>query len=354
GKLTLGATPLAFTGVLDASTTGANPTAKVTVGRKGTSPLTLEFMIDAANNRLTNASVTDGTVVQDLAGWRNKWVAKTNVPLFAGYYTFGLELPAGAQSVLTVPQGQGYASFTVAPAGTLTVAGRLSDGTVITGSSFAGPSGEIVAFQSLYVSKGSLAGVLLITTGTQAVSYQDSTLAGAVSWLRPAIAGRTYPAALGVLDLTAVGGRYVPPAAPKLFLGLTDGADNARLAFSDARISTTSTPPGLILGIRTGNKLALPKVNPAKTTLSIAPTTGAFSGLFTLNDPNPALPKSPFIRASIPYQGLVIRNSGGLTGFGYYLLPQLPTALPPQTPPLTLSTTPILSGQVVLETVTTP
>lgn len=349
GKLVLGATPLSFTGVLDASTTGENPRAKVVVARKGAASLTFDFAIDALNNKLTGASITDGVVVLNFDGWRNSWVAKTHVPLFAGYYTLGLEIPESAQSVLTVPQGQGFGSFTVAPAGTLVLAGKLSDGTVITNSTFAGPNGELAVFQPLYVNKGSIAGSLSITTGTPAAAYGDSSLSGTVSWRRPAIAGRTYAAALGTLNLSTVGGRYVPPAAPKLFLGLTDGEANARVVFSDARISTTATPPGLTLSIRTGNKLTLPKINPAKTSLTIAPSTGAFNGLFTLNDPNPALPKSPFVRTNIAYQGLVIRNAEGLTGFGFFLLQQLPTALPPQTPPLTLSTTPILSGQVVLE-----
>jgi hypothetical protein len=47
---------------------------------------------------------------------------------------------------------------------------------------------------------------------------------------------------------------------------------------------------------------------------------------------------------AVAYQGLVIRDAGGLSGFGYFLLPQLPIALPQ-----TIATTPILSGQVVLD-----
>ena len=348
GKLVLGANTLSFAGVLDASTTSVNPSAKVSVARTGRPPLTLAFTIDTTSGYLTSASITDGSVVLALNAWRNTWLAKGHSPSFAGYYTLGFEIPAAVQSSLSIPQGQGYASFTVTAAGTLALAGKLSDGSAIVENTFAGPAGEIAVFQPLYGSKGSIAGSLTIVTGTGPV-YNDSTLGGTVSWFGPAVPGRTYANGFGPLDLTSVGGRYVAPAGNGLFLGLQDQDNNVRLVFSEARISTTSTSPDLTLSIRAGEKIKLPVLNPAKTTLTIVPATGVFSGLFTLSDPNPLLPKSPYVRSNIAYQGLVIRTASGLEGFGYYLLPQLPTALPPQIPALTLSSTPILSGQVVLE-----
>jgi hypothetical protein len=70
-----------------------------------------------------------------------------------------------------------------------------------------------------------------------------------------------------------------------------------------------------------------------------------------MRPPDPALgsPEQIRILNKVAYEGLIVNSGGELRGFGYFLLPQLPSQLPPQTPPLTPLTTPLLSGQVVLE-----
>ena len=339
GQVVLGSATYAFSGVLTNTVGGLTPAATISVARPGKPALALIFTIDPPNNRLSDATLSDGTVTLPLAGWRSTWAAKTHEPAFKGYYTLGLDIPENLENDLAIPQGNGYASFTVAPAGTLTLAGRLPDGEVITGSTFAGPGGEILVYQLLYASKGSLTGSFDIGA--------DNPAAGTVSWFRPATATRLYTAGFGPLDLAAVGGRYVPPVAPSLVLGLQDGTNNASVTFSGARISATNTPPNLTASIHKGNKITV-VANTARTTLVINATTGAFNGAFSLTDPVPSSALK-YSRNAIPYQGLIVRTSSGLQGFGYYLLPQLPSQLPAQTPPLTLLTTPILSGQAVLQ-----
>lgn len=349
GKLYLGTGTHPFSGSLTTTVGGTTPQTTVQVARKGSTPLTLAFTIDANQERLTSATLTDGTATLPVTAWRKKWLAKTQEPLFKGYYTLGLDLPETLDGDLTVPQGSGYASFTVAPAGTLTLAGRLPDGEIITGSTFAGPEGEIAVFKLFYASKGSIIGTLDITPGTQPLNYTDSTVHGLLSWYRPATATRLYAATgIGPVDLQAAGSRYLPPVAPLIALGLNEGTANARIAFTGARITTTATPPDLTVSLGKASKITLPLVNPDKIALTLAPATGAFSGTFNLSDPIPESTQR-YLRTKIAYQGLIVNTAIGPLGFGYYLLPQLPSQLPAQTPPLNLLTTPILSGQVVLE-----
>ena len=90
------------------------------------------------------------------------------------------------------------------------------------------------------------------------------------------------------------------------------------------------------------NTLTMPTfastLNPGKVTCAITPSTGSFTGTFTLND-------SPGGLRTVPFHGWLVPGEG--KGYGYFMLPQLadPTALPP----ITATTSPILSGRVVLD-----
>lgn len=351
GKLRLAGASHSLAGKLVHTLGSTTPVATLVVKRGALPSLTVVLSIDSPNDRLIASTVTDGTTTIPLNAWRNKWKAKTNEPPFKGYYTVGLDIPQSAENDLSIPQGTGYASFTLAGSGALTVSGKLSDGTSVSRATFAGPEGEIAVFQLLYSSKGSVVGALDITPGTLAQFYNDSTAQGVISWFKPVVPGRLYSATgIGPISLEASGGRYVPPLAPALFLDLPAGGGEASLTFSGARVSATDTPPGITVTIGDKNKVTLPLVNPAKTSLKLTPSTGAFSGSFTLVDPVPAS-TARYNRSGIAFQGLVVRTDSGVKGFGWFLLPQLPSLLPPQIPSLTLTTSPVLSGQVVLEPV---
>ncbi len=57
-------------------------------------------------------------------------------------------------------------------------------------------------------------------------------------------------------------------------------------------------------------------------------------------------PSKPLKRPA-SFQGMIVDDGESLKGYGFFLLPQMPTATPRTTP----TTSPILSGGVLLETV---
>lgn len=343
GKLFLGSASLPFKGVLDATVGSSAPTATVTVTSKTGAALTLSFTIDGNADRLSAASVTDGTTTTSFTAWRNKWkLPATPAADYAGYYTFGLQIPetgAGTEQE-GLPQGNGFGSLTIKPAGTLAIAGKLADGEKLTFSTFVGPEGEVLLFQIFFSGKGSIVGSLDITPVPAPAS---NTLDGALSWSRPFNTGRI--GGFNAVPLTAIGGRYNAPVAPTLVLGITDGADNAKVDFLEAEVPSS---PSIVVSLKTGNKVSYPAVNTAKTALVPSAATGAFKGSFSLSDPNPWAPTKPFVR-NASYEGIIVPTSSGLKGYGYFLLARLPT-----TPAGTVLTTPQLSGQAVFSPVSNP
>jgi hypothetical protein len=123
----------------------------------------------------------------------------------------------------------------------------------------------------------------------------------------------------------------------------------------------TATNPNVTVSIGTANRITVPKKkltipteNTAGTTLSAVPSTGAFSGSFSLSDTNPVTGQrpNPVIR-STPFQGLIIHarmpdDTVRIFGTGYFILDTLPQPGSGTTPATTTRDTPRLSGQVSL------
>lgn len=353
GKVILGAVSYSFPPSLLLTTAvgNASPTASFNIQRKAPLPaLTVSFTLDSATHLLTGGDITDGTHHASFTAWRKKWGTvmtqpeKDDLNRYVGLHTFALQVPVGQPAL---PQGSGYGAFTVAAnTGALTAAGKLADNTVFTCATFAGPNGEVLIYQALYTSKGSIVGALDIAPGTIGFvpPYGDNTITGTVSWLRPAITGRVYAAGFGPYDLTAVGGRYVPPVAPKLALGITDDLvnDNATLAFSGVTLINAS--PNIAFRLKAGSVFVPPLVanNSRKTTLKVTPSTGYFTGGFSLSDPNAIVGTA--VR-SATYYGQIVRDTGGvLRGYGFFLLADSPLSAGQ-----TVKTTLQRSGLVKLE-----
>lgn len=64
---------------------------------------------------------------------------------------------------------------------------------------------------------------------------------------------------------------------------------------------------------------------------------GLFNGAFTIRTPAGSAPRPA------PYFGQIVKINGVTLGYGYYLLPTVPV------PPKTVTTSPKLSGRVILE-----
>ena len=352
-KAVMGAVTYSFVGALAVDPAGAVATHGTAV-LKRTAPLpslTLNFDIDTANQKLVNASVSDGTAVATFDAWRYDWASTATVSElsavkpFLGYYTFGMTIPAAQLGVEAVPQGMSYGSFTVSSTGAVTETGRLADGTTFTCATFCGAHGEVLLYQALYASLGSIRGNLQLTAGA-APGYLNNSLAGNVDWLRPKTVTHTYAAGFGPLALSAYGGRYVAPKAPLIVMDLQNlgTANNATLAFAQGGIADTATPPGIDVRVSSVALVTRPTTNPDLTTLVINAATGAFSGSFRLSDPNLITPGGAAVVRTSSYFGMLVPGPGGWQCGGYFLLPKRPQAAPQ-----TLLTTDVLSGMVELQ-----
>ena len=247
---------------------------------------------------------------------------------------------AVATSAIGIPQGSGYATFTVSPGGTLTVAGRTADGETITTASFLSSEADFWVYTPLYKNAGTLLGSLNITADAQA-EFVGNSINGTLSWFKPPIPSRTYGSTFGPLNLKAEGGYLAPASTGNIILGLPD-TGTVELRFTDGGLADSATDPDMNFTYTDDNKVTLPSAansNPGKVTITVNANTGAVAGKFTLVETSPA-----FTRANINFQGQIVRLADGQTkAVGYFLLPQTPVGTQKATE------TPILSGGVYLQ-----
>ncbi len=308
----------------------------------------------AADQRamLTLVHPTNRSTLQ-VPSWRNPWfISKTpalNKPAtrFAAYYTLRLD-PGTGGSVF--PSGYGYASFTISTAGALTLAGRLPDGSGVTGGTFVSKDGEILLFNLLYGKRGSHVGQFVISYISTLVT--DNNIDGTTTWSKPPPLTATttdtvYKDGFGPLTLDAGGSVYVPPAKGALVMGLGPvavGANNAKIVFGFGglpsefnlllRIANPS-PVGLTntATVPLFNAALNPNPNPNRVTMTLLNAkTGAISGSFTIPGATPALDRVA------PYFGQLMKIGGNPSAYGYFLLPSVPTGTQK------VSTSPKLSG----------
>ncbi len=271
-----------------------------------------------------------------VSGWRLVWDKKANpASRYEGYYSVALTLADAEDSgVAAIPQGAGFATFTVAAAGTLKVAGKTADGQSLVSAATLGPDGQIAVYSPLYKNKGSALGEWMVVEDS-GWPFLGSTVTGALTWSKPAAAGRGYAAGFGPLNLNVEGGYLASSPKKQVVLGLPE-AGEVNLAFADGGLAESATDPDLANIPWTETYQA---VIPAGRTLKVNKATGALNGTFTLTEPAP----NALVRKNVKFFGQVVRTADAETkAFGYFLLPQIPAS--GQKP----NTTPILSGAVFL------
>jgi hypothetical protein len=326
--LTMGATKLSGKGSLSTSV-GGNPTVNSVLGT-----FTVALTLDPTTNLL--AGVVSNSMSSSLvSGWRKTWDKVVNpANEYIGYYSVGLDLTSNVGNT-AVPQGTGFASFTIATDGALTVAGKAADGSSVSTPGFIGPQGQILIHQALYSNLGSIHGTVALTPDSNN-SYTENTVAGQVVWNKPnTTTGTTYTAPFGPLTLD-VGGMYLARASKgSIVLGLPSSAATASLNFAEGGVEDYNTNPDVAaFTFTSANKVVMPTAgtpaNPGKVKLSINAASGAVAGEFSVSKTNPAVTKKA------KFQGITVRSAtGNDKAFGYYLLQQ-PTS------------TTMLSGQVVI------
>lgn len=289
----------------------------------------------------TTGEISGSYGTAPLTGWRSAWNAVDNpADHLAGYYSMALDLADETdQNVITIPQGSGFATFSVTSGGSVNIAGKTADGESITSSSFLNQTADFPVFSALYKSKGSILGTLNIAADEQGL-FEGNSLTGTLTWFKPTIAGRAYPVSFGPLNIAAEGA-YLAPASKGFIVSGLPAPGAVNLIFHDAGLDAAHTEPNMSFTFTDADQVVLPPspANPGKVSLKISPASGAVSGLFTLVEPSPKL-----TRAKIAFQGQIVRLSNGQRkAAGYFLLPQIPA------PGQAASKAPILSGSFSLQ-----
>lgn len=302
--------------------------------------------------RLTLIHPNGTTLV--IPAWRNPWLLSKTPALnnpataYATYYTLRL----APELLLNTPAGDGYSSFTVSTAGALTLAGKLPDGSAVTGSTFVGAHGEILLFNLLYATnnRGSHLGKFTVTP---AVQLANNTVNGASTWSKPGPLSATstdtvYKNGFGPINVTAAGSTYPVPAVGALVMGLPatpENQENAQLSFTGGGLA----PPLFIQKMRVSLSFAkqpkdavslmgtLPPLENSTKLNAFSAKAGSFGGTFTIAGATAAQNRVA------PYAGQIVRIGGLTQGYGYFLLPAIPIT------PENVKTSPKLSGRVVLE-----
>jgi len=340
-KLTQGGIVKSFRGKLDGEIDGT-PLIQLTTGTDQVSIKLNQFLATG-----TIARSGDGGTEVALYGWRSVWNFNKNPAIqYRGFYSAGIEVqsvPLAETRVL--PEGTGYVYFEVKRGGSLTVLGRVADGSAIVTKGFLGPAGEILVHQSLYGLGGSVTGRLKLRPDAGGDLLKNE-IEGALTWLKPSVSTRNYRAGFGPLSLV-LSGKYLAPAATSFAVsGQPEPNLPAMLNFAGGGVKDSASDPTVAFQVTDQRRVVLPIAgsagNPARTTLKMpfvniggVGVNGQISGTFRLVD-------DTLIR-NVKFQGMIIRGLDNTTkAYGYFLLPQLPTGSEG------LLTTPILSGQVTI------
>lgn len=347
GSLTLGSKTRSWSGFVDAVPGGGNPVTSLLLPLgSGIGPFTGSYTLDLAA-RTFSGSLQDArpTSVTAFSGALQAWSGKNKpVPVTTAYNT-ALELPGGLVGDAAYPQGSGYVVLSLSTAGIVTWAGRLAEGTSITGTSPLGPTGQTCWHAMLYSNSGSAQGWARI--------HLDTALTeGSLDWFKhPSTTTRSYRGGIPLHSLGLRGARYTRPPAGQMLLGLTAPASatsttpNARLLFTGAPLAAPLAQPFQIT-LAAGVKMpAAGAGNPQGVRLTLAAATGLLSGGFSLKDPDPLDTTAPIatITRAATFQGLLITHPGLTQGIGWFTLPELA-----DTPGEKNTTTPIPSGRVDL------
>ena len=308
-------------------------------------------------NQFVPNSSSGGTLeIEDLFGaaiaslTHRNWPAHLQPASYAGRYNFALRLTAPSAGDTSVPQGHGFGNATISPTGAVVIAGRAGDGAIIASSGYVDIEGKAVCYSPLYGSGGSLMALPKISTGDTSILDLASATWGRLADKNPAGA-RTYAAGWSPVTVKLEGSKYSAPAPGAVALGLSYavGGANATLAFNEGGLNDTPPNPGVDVNLKAlGTIDLIAKLkNPRATSLVVSPKTGEFTGTFTMVD---VMPNHLPLTRVVKHQGQITRilsENPSNQGFGYFLLPQLPTG--DITPMPLPASTQILSGNVVLK-----
>ena len=283
---------------------------------------TLMLELDASTGTLTAASTFGGGTLgapnvftvyakrNDFAD-RKDTVAQAKLALYKGYYTVALPIDSidtDTTGANNVQSGSGYLTATVRDRGAVKIAGKLADGTRVSGSTTLivdGPDAYVPLFVKLYSRRGVFAGLLHIS-GSAAPSLDVAKVGSfRLEWIYPgrntALTGDRFTA-----QLDAYGAFYNTLADIQ--------AAYAGTAF---RTEENFGWPTLLVLPGTGGGLALAKkdavLNPDGVTMKAAKKTGLFSGSFKVADSVTGK------TVTLKHAGVLTRDGSNNVGDGAYI-----------------------------------
>ena len=298
-----------FTGTLHVSgsarvLTGAFDSAgrfQTRITRPGARPLSLGLAVDVPGGRIT-AQLTDGIFTATTN-------ARRGVPAGDRAGTSTVLLLATGTSA-SEPQGTGWATMSVSPAGNITVHGELADGTAFTSRSFLKSDNTFVLFSDLYgpvaANSGRIAGV--VTFGNQA---EVSDAAGKIAWIKPAQHGTAvaprfkngFKTALDVLVSV-----YKRPPTGTRVLAFPPTIDNGRVVVTGGNLPA-ARPIVKTITLNGLNTITVTGPGADKLALTLNLADGTFRGTFV----------NPVTRLTTPLQGVVFQKQD--LAAGYFLAP---------------------------------
>jgi len=328
GKVFIGGTTLPLRGVIGSSGAarfGKTADASFDLTVKGSTPTAigkLVFTVDTVSAlKITGNITSNNTAIANIPqADRAVYNKKTNpVPTSVlnpaqekGKYTAIFQADSSnTGSTNTYPQGDGFGSITVSPAGVVKIVGKLADGTPVSYSNALSTDRNWPLFVQIYSKKGFISG-LVTFDDTQALS--DAS-AQDVKWLKPAglPKQKLYPNGWAdTITTDFFASKFVAPGKPgNTGTVLGSGVTGAASA-TTANIVVTVADGGLASAVATDASLdAKSKVTPIGATNGLkakfVATTGAFSGSFT----------HPGTNKAVSYTGVAFQKTN--TASGYFL-----------------------------------
>ncbi|GEP41912.1 choice-of-anchor D domain-containing protein [Brevifollis gellanilyticus] len=343
GTLKLGAGSHPFTGKLSTAENPAEPdpehaVLRTSVKRTGKPNVDLVVRMNDDETDFISGDVTlpgAEPVSLELEGGRHVWDAKTKpADSYKGNFTVVLPPTSTATSI---PQGDGFLTFTVTPAGAVSWSGQLADGTVIPAQTSAvWADGRVPLFVVFGKGLGSLTQTLRISAGTRLVT-------GPLRWHKKPQVMRAFGNGFESATLQANGSEYLPPVAGKTLLDRPAPA-TYRLDFLDGGIEDVRSFIDLdqVFSMSVTHVLSSSTPNPSQVKITkIDLTKGTFIGTMTLKDTNPFNAGLPEVSRTLTFQGVLFSYMH--MGTGYFLLPGITG------PPVNVTKSAMTSGQVRIE-----
>jgi uncharacterized repeat protein (TIGR02543 family) len=227
---------------------------------KGWANTTVGLQLDLTGGNALTGSLTNAAWLAEL-GARREVFSTANPTPQAGQYT--IIFPGVSSPTATQPGGNGFGTVTVTPAGKVTFAGTLGDGTKVSQFAYESGAGQWPLYISLDSGNGMLLGWLAFT------NEPDRDIDGQVSWFKPSQPATTvYPEGFTNVMQAAGSAYIITKGAP--VLNLTGGyvlLENGALAQNISNQFTLGAN-----NVVTGSD---------KLSLTITPGTGLFKGTTT-------------------------------------------------------------------------